>query len=281
MCQAYVLAPAFWNRNLGTESLKGASESTQKGYRALQKDRTDELHKWENRTKQKGKHTKQHAGSAADSPDDNLPLGLHVLGACSKQRTSLSSTKRFTRRSSQCAYRHHGGHVLDTTWNSQGSALALALCTSQELLFTPRTLWNTSDSHMQPNWASGLGDSWNASWRASWGVVRGGLGPEPRPPVQPRPRAFPPRMAGAVCAAGAVRKTEAGLGPPQMECLPRAAMRAKLGCCWDSSSLCSLAGGWSFWVMPCAKDKQEKVRRVLCCCVAMWQCFAFHDPQRI
>ena len=38
-----------------------------------------------------------------------------------------------------------------TSWTSQGSALALALCTSQELLYTPRTLWNTSDSHMQPH----------------------------------------------------------------------------------------------------------------------------------
>ena len=87
-------------------------------------------------------------GSAADSPEDNLPLGLHVQTAHFAQ-----FNKESTRESSQCAHRHHGGHVLDTTRNSQGSALALALCTFQELLNKPRTLWNTSDSHMQPRCA--------------------------------------------------------------------------------------------------------------------------------
>ena len=83
----------FETENLKQESPKGAPESTQENYRALKKVRTDKL---QVREQDKKESTPSNtAGSAADSSEDNLPLGLHVLGACSKQRTLLSLTKRY------------------------------------------------------------------------------------------------------------------------------------------------------------------------------------------
>jgi len=96
------------------ESLEGAPESTQEGHRALKKVRRRVAQVREQNKKESTPSNT--AGSTAHSQEDNLPLGLHVLvGACSKQRKLFSSTKRSTRESSQCAHRHHGGHVLDIT----------------------------------------------------------------------------------------------------------------------------------------------------------------------
>jgi len=68
------------------ESLEGAPESTQEGHRALKKVRRRVAQVREQNKKESTPSNT--AGSAADSPEDNLPLDLHVLaGACSKQRT--------------------------------------------------------------------------------------------------------------------------------------------------------------------------------------------------
>jgi hypothetical protein len=88
-------------------------------------------------------HSKQHRGFCGRQPRGQSPPRPSRSRGMQQTAHFAQFNKESTRESSQCAHRHHGGHVLDTTRNSQGSALALALCTSQELLFTPRTFWNT------------------------------------------------------------------------------------------------------------------------------------------